>query len=69
MKIKSRNSLFLGEKVDKPKRVRTTIYDAEGEPIMKCPHCKAMITYDDCDVCGAEPGCMFCNKCNREIEP
>lgn len=66
--IKSKNDLFLGELVDKPLRVKVTLSTSDDEPIYKCPHCGEMITDDDCGVLGAEPGCLFCNKCNREFE-
>ncbi len=66
-KIKSRNSLFLGQTFEKPKRA-TVIFGAQDEAIYTCPYCKKQSCEDECDVMGAEPDCMFCNKCNREFE-
>jgi hypothetical protein len=65
--IKSRNELFRGELIDKPPRAKV-IYDAKGESMFVCPHCKHTAHPEDCDILGAEPGCLFCNQCNREFE-
>lgn len=65
--IESRNGLFKGEMVKKPLRA-TVIYDAQGEPVYGCPHCGNVATADECDCIGAEPGCLFCNKCSGEFE-
>lgn len=67
--IVSRSDLFEGELVDKPKlALFSTEMDEDGEQKWICPNCAAVIGPDDCDVCGAEPGCLFCNQCNREFE-
>jgi hypothetical protein len=65
--IPSRNSIFRGEMVEKPKRA-TIIYDAAGEPLYRCPNCGNVASADECDCIGAEPDCLFCNQCNREFE-
>ena len=65
-KIKSRNELFRGEVIEKPKRAKV-IYDAAGEPLFRCPNCGNLAHPDDCEIIGAEPGCLFCNQCNREF--
>lgn len=66
--IRSENPMFRGQLIDKPK---TALFSAErdedGEQKWICPNCAAVIGPDDCDVCGAEPDCMFCNQCNREF--
>jgi hypothetical protein len=67
--IHSKSDLCRGELVEKPRRVKTVIYDKDDEPICKCPNCGAMNSEDDCDMGGCEPGCLFCNQCNREFEP
>lgn len=65
--IESRNSLFRGELIPKPLPA-TVIYDAKEEPLYTCPYCGHVSDADGCDFIGAEPGCMFCNQCNREFE-
>jgi formylmethanofuran dehydrogenase subunit E len=67
MRIKSRNQLFEGEEIEKPPKA-THIYNAQDEPIYKCPHCGEMLTDDETDVLGAEPDCCFCHRCNGEFE-
>lgn len=58
---------FPVQMIDKPPHA-SFIYRADGELIYTCPHCKKMIgDYDDCDVMGAEPGCLFCPFCNGEF--
>lgn len=64
--IKSKNNLFLEMEIEKPK-LATHIINVEGDEIYKCPHCGNCATADECDVIGAEPNCLFCNKCNREF--
>lgn len=64
--IKSRNSLFRGEMIEKPKQAKC-IYDASGEALYTCPNCGNVSDTDGCDIIGAEPGCLFCNQCNREF--
>lgn len=64
--IPSKNSLFLGEMVEKPLQA-SSIDGPDGEPIYTCPHCRNIATIDECDCCGAEPNCVFCNQCNREF--
>lgn len=66
-KILSRHPFFKDMEIDKPP-MATHIFNAIGEPIYTCPHCKAQLTDDDTDVLGAEDGCCFCNHCNREFE-
>jgi hypothetical protein len=66
-KILSKNDLFKGQLIDKPKRA-TYIFGPDGEPIYTCPNCKDTMTAEECDVIGAEDGCLFCNSCNREFE-
>lgn len=38
------------------------------ENIWQCPSCFSFGTKDDFDVCGAQEGKTFCNKCNREVQ-
>ncbi len=64
--IKSRNPLFLGQLVDKPKQA-TVVCDANGDAIYKCPNCGNCASDDHCDAIGAEPNCLFCNQCNQEF--
>ncbi len=66
-KIKSKSDLFPGMVIEKPK-MATFIYDAQGVHLYRCPYCKNVADSDECDVCGAEPDCLFCNQCNREFE-
>lgn len=66
--IISRSDLFAGELVDKPKLASIALYGPDGEPLWKCPNCGNVAGEDDCGILGAEPGCMFCNQCNREFE-
>jgi hypothetical protein len=65
--IKSKNDLFRGQKVPKPKRPKI-IYDAEGIGIYTCPHCGKVADIEACDVMGAEPDCVFCEHCSGEFE-
>lgn len=65
--IESQNELFPGKMIPKPP-LATVIDDARGEPIYICPHCKASANANDCDCIGAEPYCLFCNKCGGEFE-
>jgi hypothetical protein len=64
--IKSKNSLFLGELIDKPRQA-ISIPRLDGLDDFVCPNCHKAITPDDCDVIGAEPDCFFCNFCNLEF--
>lgn len=69
--IESRNGLFAGEMVRKPRYadiVGTIIYDGEEISIYECPECRNIATIEECDVIGAEPGCVFCNVCSCEFE-
>ena len=66
-KIKSKNSLFRCQLIEKPKRAKV-IYSADGEPLFICPHCGHTASEEECDCLGAEPDCMFCNQCNREFQ-
>jgi hypothetical protein len=65
--IKSRNDLFPGMEIPKPPRA-SFIYDIFGELVYTCPHCKAVVTLDDCDCMGAEWDCVFCANCGKEFE-
>ena len=67
-KIRSRSDLFKGELVEKPKKAKSVVYNANEEPVWKCPNCGEMVDVNGCDVIGAEPGCLFCNRCNMEFE-
>jgi uncharacterized protein YbaR (Trm112 family) len=60
--IKSKNQMFEGMLIDKPKQC---LYTTDG--LMICPNCNAILTMDDCDICGAEDDCLFCNQCNKEF--
>jgi hypothetical protein len=66
--IKSRNSLFEGDMVDKPMAALVVGEDHEGFAIYACPRCGNRATVLECDVLGAEPGCSFCNQCHTEFE-
>lgn len=66
-KIRSKNELFRGKMIVKPKQAIVAGEDAEGFDIFQCPNCGNRATAEDCDVCGAEPDCLFCNQCNREF--
>ena len=38
--------------------------------ILRCPHCKASVSLDDCDCMGAStPDSLFCAECGREFNP
>jgi hypothetical protein len=65
--IQSRNDLFPGQLIDKPP-LATILFDAAGEPLYVCPYCRDAAPIDDHDCIGAEPNCLFCNRCNREFE-
>jgi hypothetical protein len=65
--IPSKNSLFRGMMIEKPKRAKV-IYQPDGEPLYTCPYCGHTSDEDGCGVVGAEPNCLFCNQCNREFE-
>lgn len=64
--IASRNELFRGELIEKPKLASWV--DRGTERLIRCPHCKHIEDVEACDVGGAEPGCVFCLNCNREME-
>lgn len=66
--IASRNSLFLGELVDKPRPALVIGENADGAEIYECPDCGSSVTFDECGVVGAEPGCAFCSQCSCEFE-
>lgn len=66
-KIKSRSDLFRGMLIDKPPTALVVGYDPAHGDIYACPKCGNRAHADDCDVCGAEPDCLFCNQCNGEL--
>jgi hypothetical protein len=45
----------------------TFVLGPDEAPIYHCPHCGNDATDEECDVLGAEFGCLFCNQCNREF--
>lgn len=38
------------------------------EEIVRCPVCGNEEEIDGYDVIGADPGCLFCNQCDTEID-
>ena len=40
----------------------------EDDEIIFCQVCKSETAMEDCDVCGACPGNVFCGKCCHEID-
>lgn len=40
-----------------------------GEPFTRCPQCQTLLTMDDTETLGADPGNEFCPHCNVEFEP
>ena len=67
--IRSRNPMFKGMPIDPPRppTARLTL-PGEDDEALKCPWCGAMVTIDECDCIGAEPDCVFCSNCNRELQ-
>jgi len=43
------------------------MYDVLGDPVLMCPYCKRVGTYDYFDVLGCKGQRMICNGCHREI--
>lgn len=41
----------------------------DGFPIYVCPHCRNEAAVEECDVMGADEGCVFCNQCSLEFKP
>ena len=51
-----------------PRGVRIeTLFDGDGYEY-ECPQCEWRGNLDDCDVLGADPGCVFCPECEQEFE-
>jgi len=67
-RIRSKNKLLKGQLIEKPPKATVVGEDEDGYDIFLCPHCKKQTTWQDCDICGAEPDCMFCRECNMEFE-
>lgn len=69
-KIKSRSDLFKGQMVEKPKCAIVVGHrpHPDGQAIYACPGCGEHMDADECDVLGAEPGCVFCTTCSTEFE-
>ncbi len=67
-KIKSKYDLFPGMLIDKPQRALVVGYDPEEGDIYACPYCSHQASADGCDICGAEPGALFCLNCTREFQ-
>lgn len=72
--IRSRNSLFVGDMIEKPKVARKLAVTADGIPqyerpeLFECPYCFHWVNSDECDQIGAEQDCLFCPDCNNEFE-
>ncbi len=68
-KIISKNPLFKDDpiEIEQPPKA-SFIFNLHQERVYTCPYCKAQVTYEEADVVGAEPNCMFCIKCNGEFE-
>jgi hypothetical protein len=66
--IVSKSDLFRGDLVERPKKALVVGKDEEEFPIYACPKCGNQATAEQCDVLGAEPDCVFCQKCHTEFE-
>lgn len=67
-RIRSKNALFKGQLVKKPKVALIVGQTLEGDDIYQCPDCGKEATLEDCDVIGAEPNCVFCTSCHCEFK-
>jgi hypothetical protein len=59
---------YFANKGNHPKAIEMLIEGEDGFPLLQCPSCDCQFDVAEADSLGADEDCLFCPKCNKELE-